>query len=355
MPDLVEYRLGRWALQSAARSLLPDFRVSSCLRFVVPGRDGVKVLYSAAVQRAHYGNLAVCGSVWACPICAAKISERRRVELAGAVDHHPEFTPALITFTVQHLHSDGLGPLVRDLLGAYRRLKCGEWWQNFRGDCGLVGSIRALEITHGVNGWHPHLHVLGFFRAGADLAGVGDSLKKKWGVVLGRYERTCTYLHGVDFRTADSDVVDYISKFGHEPVDFKRPGRWSMEHELTKGAVKRGRGDRGRGPLQLLCDYLVGDQEAGRLWVIFQKAFKGKRQLVWSRGLRELLGVGQEETDLQIAKREDEAASLLALLSLEQWRMVLGNDIRGELLEVASSGDYETLRAFLAGFGIELS
>jgi hypothetical protein len=83
MPPASEGRLVRWQLQREARALLPNERVAFCMRRVRATK--VDVLYSPDHQSAHYGGLMVCGSVWLCPLCAAKIAERRRIELEQAI------------------------------------------------------------------------------------------------------------------------------------------------------------------------------------------------------------------------------------------------------------------------------
>jgi hypothetical protein len=272
-----------------------------------------------------------------CPICAAKISERRRVELTQAIAH-TDLVPALVTFTLQHNQGDKPGLLLGALLDSYRFLKGGRKWANFVSDVGWLGSIRSLEVTYGDNGWHPHLHVLAFFKAGSILDGVADFLKSRWVGILERHERTATLIHGVDFRSANTAVAGYVAK-------------WGLEHELVKSAVKIARGRNGRTPTQLLLDYVDGDEKAGALWQEYARAFKGKRQLVWSRGLRDLLGLGKEETDEGIVQREEEAAVLLAQLTLKQWRVVLAHNARGELLEVANSGEAGAVLAFVDYLG----
>ena len=48
-----------------------------------------------------------------------------------------------------------------------------------------------------------------------------------------------------------------------------------------------------------------------------------------------------------------EEAVTLVMLTPGQWAQVVGNDIRGELLEVARSGDALAVIGYLEGFGIE--
>jgi hypothetical protein len=100
---------------------------------------------------------------------------------------------------------------------------------------------------------------------------------------------------------------------------------------------------------------LAGDRRAAALWQEYAKAFKGRKQLVWSRGLRAVLGLAVEEkSDEEVAAEEVEDAVVLAVLTLAQWRVILANDARGELCDVASSGDAEQVRVFLASLGIEV-
>ena len=86
--EITEHHLLKWALQAEARAILPNERVAHCLRQVVPIAAGVDVLHSPEHQVAHYGGLLVCGSVWMCLLCAAKMSERRRDELEQAITRH---------------------------------------------------------------------------------------------------------------------------------------------------------------------------------------------------------------------------------------------------------------------------
>ena len=44
--------------------------------------DPVAILVQGDV--AHYAGLPACGSVWACPVCAAKILDTRAAEIASA-------------------------------------------------------------------------------------------------------------------------------------------------------------------------------------------------------------------------------------------------------------------------------
>ena len=74
----------------------------------------VQVWKSKEHGTASYGGLQTCGSVWTCPVCAAKIAERRRVELLDAMELHKAQGGAvfLLTLTTPHQRGDVLAELL---------------------------------------------------------------------------------------------------------------------------------------------------------------------------------------------------------------------------------------------------
>ncbi len=337
----------RFMRQAGARDLVPDERVALCLRRPIPGSASVSVLYSPKRKAAHYGGLLVCGSVWMCPVCAAKISERRRDELSVAIAAWGGQI-IMATFTLQHTVSDALGPLLDSLQDAMRGMRSGRRWMAIQEQHGVVGSVRGLEVTHGDHGFHPHQHVLFFVSPGVDVDVFTQQLRDRWMASAARLGRYASPLWGLHVTAASADVAAYVAKWGKEP-------KWTAAHELAKAGSKRGRSG-SSSMLQLLEWYVVmGDVEAGTRWREYALAFKGKKQLVYSKGLRALLGlIAEEKTDQEIVEEAVEDAVVLALLDLAAWRVVLGNDARAELLTVASSGDPALVRSFLVRLGVEL-
>ena len=106
-------RFERFALQSAVRKLLPKSRTAKCLRLRQRGQE-IQVLQSNEYKTCSYKGLQTCGSVWACPVCAAKISERRRVELKTAIALHQAKggQVLLATYTNPHHLGDDLGEVL---------------------------------------------------------------------------------------------------------------------------------------------------------------------------------------------------------------------------------------------------
>ena len=95
-------RQARYSLHRAFKQIEPKHRTAQCLWSVVSAEKTVQVMLDQEHNRARYNNLRVCGRVWPCPFCSAKISERRALELAGAmaVAKAKGLRVALLTCTV---------------------------------------------------------------------------------------------------------------------------------------------------------------------------------------------------------------------------------------------------------------
>ncbi|MFM9718814.1 hypothetical protein ACKI15_46290, partial [Streptomyces galilaeus] len=70
-------------------------------------------------------GLAVCGSVWSCPVCAAKIQERRRVEIAQGFDwaYANNKKIIMVTFTIPHYVNQRLAELITKMREAFSGLR----------------------------------------------------------------------------------------------------------------------------------------------------------------------------------------------------------------------------------------
>ena len=350
-------RLFRWALQAEARHWLPNERVAICLQHVSPLAAGVEIWHSPLYQLAHYGGLMQCGSVWHCPNCAAKISERRRSqELEPAIVSHIAQGGAvyLETYTVSHTRFDKLADLLHAFLKARERMRQGEYAQKRKQAFRIIGTISVLEVTWSqLNAWHPHKHELVFTaNATSDMRAYEAQARAAWERAAARRGLGMD-AHGYKLDRTYGAVADYIAKYGREPL--KPP--WGVEAELTKGHLKQGRGPvEHLTPFGLLAHIYQGEEDLAPLFQEYARWFKGHKQLSWSKGLRKrLLGTEQEKTDEELAQEQQEDAVLLGRLTRAQWRVVLANDARGELLEVARSGEWEHVQTFLTEIGCSLA
>lgn len=358
----LDFRVIRWALQAAARELLPPSSgISYCLRTLLPDSASVEVWRHDESGRAHYKNLCVCAGVWVCAPCSDRISEGRRQELKQATELSEQYSFTMATFTISHRmiieksnrkddRAEPLAPLVNDLLAAYRLITSGEAYQTFKSDSGIVGSIKSLECTYSDrNGFHPHLHVLIVTPRGSRID--RDWMKDQWQAAIGANARAASLDRGCVFSEPDMTPAEYIEKYGRERIK----DRWGISGEMTGGARKMSRSDSGYSMFQCLFNTLTAPTEKQRAkWrAIFKEyagGFKGKSQLRYSQGLRDLLGLKKEVTDKELAEGGEHPSSLLATLSVRQWRIVLAHDARGEILSAAEKGIL-ALDSFLDAIG----
>jgi hypothetical protein len=315
--------LERWKLQGVARLVVPEERVGTCLRRVVPG-EGVGVWRKK--ERAHYSGLMVCGSVWVCPVCAAKISETRRLDLVEGIEAWKARggRVLLLTLTVPHYAHQRLKAVLKGFTAARRLLRDRTSWKGWASRVGLRGSVRALEVTHGENGWHVHCHELLFLEgsAGGGLRGLEAEVLRMWTSACETAGAGTPNEHGVRLHDG-SQAARYA-------------GKWGLDQEVTKGHLKRGR-DGNASPWDLLRAVLAtGEDEPAELFREYAEGFKGRRQLVWSKGLRDLLGLEAEVEDEELAAKIEEEAVFLGSLSRSDWARVVLAEKRGEVLEVAT-------------------
>ena len=351
----MDNRVSRFILQSVARSLFPKSRIDKCLRLRQKGKD-IQVWKSNEHKTTSFAGLQTCGSVWRCPVCSAKIAERRRVEIVAAMASHKAAGGVvnMLTLTAPHQVKDNLADLLAKQAKALRLFWSDKVVIAIFKEMGVIGQIRALEVTHGRkseqnNGWHPHYHVLQFGGVGVDLVRFDAAQMKDWQVRLYlRWAARCvkaglgepSYAHGLKLDDG-SKAAKYVSK-------------WGLEDEMTKGHTKKAL--HGETPFDFLRSYLAdkNDKQAAALFIEFAETFEGKRQLHWSKGLKKRYAIG-EKTDEELAAVQDDFARLLGTITLEQWRDVLAVDGRGVVLAVAASSGWDAVLFYLASIKRDLS
>lgn len=315
-----EARAERYALQSVAKDLLPNERVKICLRNMVG--SNVEVRNHLKTNKAFYSGLMICGSVWTCPVCAAKISEKRKNELYKATNAHKLENGflSMLTLTIRHKRTDKLETLLEAFNGATSKMMTTKQYHEIRQEMGIIGRVKALEVTHGRNGWHPHAHIVIFYENETDLKKMQKRMYKLWNAACKKFGLSTTESYGIDLQGAEH-VQAYLSKHGS----------WSIEHEMTKSHIKKGR-DSNMTPFDLLRDVLQNDDAySEELFKEYAIAFKGKRQLHWSRGLKDRFSI-TDKTDEELAKEKVEQADLLGLLTSNQWKEIIRRDQRAQLL-----------------------
>jgi len=281
------------------------------------------------------------------------IKSRRAAEITALVQAHGHEKTAMLSLTVRHEMGEDLADLRRRLALAWRAMVTGAPWRRFKARCGVVGTVRSLELTHGRHGYHPHLHVLLLFSSAeqteAFAKNAADWLAERWAAMVHRHIDGCRDcagqrcerrkhepLPGVGLVVSRCPRVgaSYISKLGLEVSD---PGR------------KRGRRG-GRTPVQIAADAVDQSRPAARrardagLWRYYCKTMRGANQLTWSRGLKARYAI-EERADWDLSAEEEAPAESVRIASVTppQWRAVRGLKVGANaapyaLIEAAEKG-----------------
>jgi hypothetical protein len=285
-----------------------------------------------------FGGLMHCGSVWSCPECASIITEYRRNELKLSCQNAlaQGLYISMLTLTVPHYAKDRLEDVLNGIGSALRKLKNRKAFKKVAQEIGLVGNIRTLEGTYGVNGWHPHFHILLFTKSelsGVELNSLQENLLLQWQSACVSSGLPVPNNHGLDLVNG-TWAAAYVTK-------------WGIEEEMTKGHLKQGIKDGHVSPFGLLDLYDQGDENAGRRFKEFAKVFKGKRQLVWSKGLRELLKVGEQKPDEKIITEMEKSSEEVMSISYPDFQQIMKYEKEAEFLCHVCPHGKEAIRAFI--------
>lgn len=323
-------------------------RTAKCKHISVAGAVGVHA--SREQGSAFYSGLMNCSNVWTCPVCAAKVQERRRMEVAQAVTwaQAEGLQSVMVTLTFPHYVWQKLSELLSQQADALHRLRAGAPWTRFKKSTGYQGLIRSLELTIGSNGWHPHTHELWFVGAHVDAETMKATVLQRW--------KSCCARAGL----LDLDDPAQVAAFEAHAVDIKGwctasdylakqddSRNWGVDAEIAKASTKAGRA-KGKHPFGLLRLYQDGDQKAGAQFLDYAAAMKGKRQLYWSAGLKDRVGV-DEQTDEEVNEEQREAADLLGLIELTDWWLIRKSPRhKAKVLDLAeSNGGWPAIQHFL--------
>jgi hypothetical protein len=334
-------------------------RVRKCGRVAVTPGGSVAVRLSRGV--AGFAGLASCGSVWADPVCNAKVMARRAVEVGAAVAlwQSQGGSVAFGTLTMRHGRQDRLAALWDALSAAWKSVTTGSQWVKDQCAHEVEGWLRIVETTWSPrNGWHVHVHVLVFLRGKQ----TGQRVRRLHERMFGRWERALVRaglgrplmlaqdMHLV-VDAGDGELARYFTKVTDNA---RRVGL-----EVTQSQTKQARARQGgRTPWGFLDDVeQLGTVEALDRWHEWESASRNRKQMTWSTGLRAQLGLLAEQTDEEVAATEHGSADDdLVLIDGDGWkRLTAEPESLSHLLTLTERGGLAYLRTFLDLRGITYS
>lgn len=330
-------------LQRTAAKLLPEERVGQCRWAVISKAAGVDVhltKYDGGAIRASFSGLQTCGSVWLCPCCTRRISETRRGELNALLAWSREqgLRPIMLTLTARHGLQDDLTAQLDAMKRAKQRLRQRREWRAIKGR--IRGTVTATEVTYGRAGWHTHFHEILLIEPTEAETFEEKSIRSRLAVMPKGDEKSTSF--DAEAKRVEAEAISVMR--GLDKVWLacltgvglsggkaawhvqgaadagKYVAKWGAAEEMTLTGAKRADG-KGRTPSQVLADAHDGDEESAQIWKVYGMAFKGRRQLVWSPGLKARAGIGEvddQEAAQDVGQDDAEVAPILHI-DHSQW------------------------------------
>ncbi|WP_344422383.1 protein rep [Pseudonocardia ailaonensis] len=323
-------------------------RLKACGRVPVNPVGGTVLRVSETSQgrRAGIAGLMACGSPWACPVCARRIAAKRATDV-GRVLHavnDSKGSAGLLTLTIRHSKRDTLRDMWAALSAAWGSVTSGRGWVTDQGAFGVRGWIRTVEYSHSPEtGHHLHVHAVIVF----DSVISRDLMDEMAARAFVRWERSLVRKGfsavadkgGLDMRpivlTADSieAVAEYVSK---------------AAFEVTSQHTKKGRGT-SRSAFEILADACQGEADSIELWWLWEQTSLGRKQVTYSRGLRDWARLEREESDEEAANEDMGGEDQLALPA-ETWEAI--RDEVPDLLDAVELGGVEAAERWLKSRGL---
>ena len=305
---------------------------------------------------ASFSGVESCSSVHSCMRCAPAIRQGRAVELAATIDRHRELGGRVFFVTLTASHSwDSLADSLDCLQRAWSSIMWGRGRKALDGALGATwitssagtpqaGFVRAVDITHGANGWHPHYHVVVFTSATADEAAVRRHVVDRWMTAVRKHT-------GREAALWSQDCVE---------VGAGASGDTAVAFYAVKAGVELFRSDRKVGlsgsisPWQAALAAADGDRFCLSLWREYERTMHGRHASQWSRALASWARVDmspEADAELVVTPAGSETVGTLSTYAynrLHRWPAAR----RCVLREYVVNGD-EGVRSFLADMGLD--
>lgn len=307
--ELVEEKAGRssWSLENRQfrywlldrlHSILPsDCRETACHRI---SSDSSSVTLNRATGKARYCGVCRCENPWVCPLCAPVIQAARAEQVSSVLKWgHAEGVAFLkLAFTCAHALGDPLADLLDRQVKALRSFKGSRAVRDMLREIGFIGSITSKEATWGPSaGWHPHQHEYWMCSRvdGVDLDSLKAKLSAQWSRACERQGLYANPAFGLFLGRMKEDEIKagaasgYLTKSGTAASYLVKSGT-AAAIEIAGGAYKQASKPHKQGhhaPMELLA---MGERWADELFLEFYHAFKGRKQLVFSRAILRIYG-----------------------------------------------------------------
>jgi hypothetical protein len=302
--EALRHRRSLWEWSSLARQ-----RKCGSAAFTPQGGAILRATETDQGTRAGVAGLQSCG-LWTCPVCVRSVSAERAREVSKVLKAAAErkCSVSLASFTMKHHNGVSIRACWDALGKAWRSATSGSVWQKHKQQFGLVGWVRAVELTVGANGPHVHAHVLLVFDSLISSEMQEEFAYRMWV----RWNRTLTK-HG--FGGSEERGVDVRPvQLTGESIEATAAYVAKASFEAVSSATKQGRKTSSRAPMEILADAVAtGNADDIELFWEIEQSCHGRKKLTWSNGIRDWAKLGKEKTDEEAANENKHGENVLVM------------------------------------------
>lgn len=272
----------------------------------------------------YLGNVQKCGMAWLCPVCLIKLNRHKLDWLKLTLDHHSakKRKMSFNTLTIQHKRYSRLEDTMEQLQSVYRSVYKNKLLQALKKEH-QIEWIYTMEITYGVNGWHPHFHFLVVSKTDYSSVKEYNELFK----LLYKKEiekRGLLYKEGVtiDIKgiSNDNDIANYMTK-------------QNAVYEITSNQNKTSY-KASKNYLELVSDYIDNGVNHVNLLLEYSDATHRKRQHQTSRNFVPKHLQNMKNKKDQDVLKDDKVDYIIGTLTKAQMRFIIINEIEDLFLSM---------------------
>lgn len=388
MSDVQDYHLQAWlkrkiqSLPYGDRAALRNLSMCShkvLPKSVAPNAPQAVYLLSNGKEAKFFGHI-TCKNTWCCPVCTAKVMEKRRQRAQAALDAlGSKFFAFGMTFTIPHLRFQSCHEVTQILYDTWRRFNnCKSLSKsrednfttpvkNFFKKLDIKYYVKVAEYTYGNNGWHPHFHMIFWvdYSKKNDILAYQADLQASWNRFFENCAKSYWKRNGLE-----RDINKFINVIKHaalngtsESVNFSvKDGKiaqikssaylcgWGGDSELTGNVSKSASHEGHLTPYQILekAEY---DEFYADLYIEFclETSLYVHQRTAFSRGLGQIIDkyIQTEGYKSVIKKKLDADWKVLCWFTKEQWLVLCDKNnkypILSNILYLAKNHNYTTI------------
>lgn len=321
-----------------------------CARNVLPtsvtpsGQSGVFLLSNGEESR-FFGHI-TCKNTWCCPICTARVMEKRRQRIAAALDALADkYFAFSITCTIPHFRFQSCHEVTDLLYQTWYRFNSMKSASGKRAKTQFIEPVqkffskikhfvRVAEYTWGQNGWHPHFHFIFWtdFASAKDIIELQPQLQRTWNNEFANAAKQYWKKNNLD-----RDINKFINCINHaalngtsESINFSTNSDgslfrvqtsdyvsgWGGDSEATGNRQKKASHEGHYTPFQIL-ELAEHDEKFADLYIEFclEVCKYVHKRTAYSKGLKQII-------DTQIQTVGYESVLKKKCTACQDWRVV---------------------------------